>query len=88
MKRTRKNYFDFSRFIRSRHKKYKSPVYGFANVEVERNDKKNHLNKNNKSHSKGSMEKEIYNNTKQKENNTKKKQIQTRTRIKLRNPFS
>ena len=47
MKRIRKNYFDFSRFIRSRHKKYKSPVYGFSNVEVERYDKKNHLNKNN-----------------------------------------
>jgi len=87
MKRNKKNYFNFSRFIRSRHKKYKSPVYGFSNVEVERNDKKNYLSTNSKSHSERSMEKEIYSNTKQKESNTKKKQIRTETRRKLRNPF-
>ena len=87
MKRNKKKYFDFTRITRSRHKTYKSPVYSFDYVEVERNDKKDYNNSSDKSSSKRSMEKEIYSNTKQKESNTKKKQIRTETRRKLRNPF-
>ena len=54
----------------------------------ERNDKKDYNNSSNKSSSKRSMEKEIYNNTKQKEKTTKKIQEPTRRIRKLRNPFS
>ena len=88
MKRNKKKYYDFSRFRISKHKKYKSPIYSFDYVEVERNDKENNNNTSNKSRSKRSMEKEIYNNTKQKEKTTEKIQIPTRRLKKLRNPFS
>ena len=88
MKRNKKKYYDFSRFRVSRHKTYKSPVYSFDYVEVERNDKKDYNNSSDKSSSKRSMEKEIYNNTKQKEKTTKKIQEPTRRIRKLRNPFS
>lgn len=88
MKRNKKKYFDFTRITKSRHKKYKSPVYSFDYVEVEKNDKKDYNNSSNKSSSKRSMEKEIYNNTKQKEKTTEKIQIPTRRLRKLRNPFS
>jgi len=88
MKRNKKKYYDFSRFKISRHKTYKSPVYSFNYVEVERNDKKDYNNSSDKSSSKRSMEKEIHNNTKQKEKTTKKIQEPTRRIRKLRNPFS
>ena len=70
MKRNKKKYYDFSRFKVSRHKKYKSPIYSFDYVEVKRNDKENNNNTDNKSSSKRSLEKETYNNTKQKEKTT------------------
>lgn len=70
MKRNKKNYFDFTRITKSRHKTYKSPIYSFEYVEVKRNDKENNNNTSNKSHSKRSLEKETYNNTKQKEKTT------------------
>ena len=88
MKRNKKKYYDFSRFRISRHKKYKSPVISFDYVEVEKNDKKDYNNSSDKSSSKRSMEKEIYDNTKQKEKTTEKIQIPTRRLRKLRNPFS
>jgi len=70
MKRNKKKYFDFTRITKSRHKTYKSPIYSFKYVEVEKNDKENNNNTSDKSSSKRSMEKEIYNNTKQKEKTT------------------
>ena len=70
MKRNKKKYFDFTRITKSRHKTYKSPIYIFDYVEVKRNDKENNNNTSNKSRSKRSLEKEIYNNTKQKEKTT------------------
>ena len=70
MKRNKKKYFDFTRITKSRHKTYKSPIYSFKYVEVKRNDKENNNNTSNKSRSKGSLEKETYNNTKQKEKTT------------------
>lgn len=70
MKRNKKNYFDFTRITKSRHKTYKSPIYSFEYVEVKRNDKENNNNTSNKSRSKRSLEKETYNNTKQKEKTT------------------
>lgn len=70
MKRNKKKYFDFTRITKSRHKTYKSPIYSFDYVEVKRNDKENNNNTSNKSRSKRSLEKETYNNTKQKEKTT------------------
>ena len=70
MKRNKKKYYDFSRFKVNRHKTYKSPIYSFDYVEVKRNDKENNNNTSNKSRSKRSLEKETYNNTKQKEKTT------------------
>jgi len=70
MKRNKKKYFDFTRITKSRHKTYKSPIYSFKYVEVEKNDKKDYNNTSNKSRSKRSLEKETYNNTKQKEKTT------------------
>ena len=70
MKRNKKKYFDFTKITKSRHKTYKSPIYSFKYVEVERNDKENNNNTSNKSRSKRSLEKETYNNTKQKEKTT------------------
>ena len=70
MKRNKKKYFDFTRITKSRHKTYKSPIYSFKYVEVEKNDKENNNNTSNKSRSKRSLEKETYNNTKQKEKTT------------------
>ena len=88
MKRNKKKYFDFTKITKSRHRTYKSPVYSFDYVEVERNDKKDYNSSSDKSSSKRSMEKEIYDNTKQKEKTTEKIQIPTRRLRKLRNPFS
>jgi hypothetical protein len=70
MKRNKKKYFDFTRITKSKHKTYKSPIYSFDYVEVKRNDKENNNNTSNKSRSKRSLEKETYNNTKQKEKTT------------------
>ena len=70
MKRNKKKYFDFTRITKSKHKTYKSPIYSFDYVEVKRNDKENNNNTDNKSSSKRSLEKETYNNTKQKEKTT------------------
>ena len=70
MKRNKKKYFDFTRITKSKHKTYKSPIYSFKYVEVKRNDKENNNNTSNKSRSKRSLEKETYNNTKQKEKTT------------------
>lgn len=70
MKRNKKKYFDFTRITKSKHKTYKSPIYSFEYVEVEKNDKENNNNTSNKSRSKRSLEKETYNNTKQKEKTT------------------
>jgi len=88
MKRNKKKYYNFSRFKVSRHKKYKSPVISFDYVEVEKNDKEDYNNSSDKSSSKRSLEKEIYDNTKQKEKTTEKIQISTGRLRKLRNPFS
>ena len=44
MKRNKKKYFDFTRITKSKHKTYKSPIYSFEYVEVEKNDKENNNN--------------------------------------------